>query len=481
MLTYRTEPDLPAVATPKIQKKPVWRRKEVLRVLIIALLAEIGYAALNLSTMPVYLKEDRHFGESIIGLVLVAFLFSEAVFKAPMGSLADRIGPRKLMTIGPALSVASSLLSLLVPHTGAGLAEVLMFVGLRLVDGLAVAMLWPAAFAQMNATVADEDRQEAMSLLNLCYMVGIALAFPVGGIANDLSGTRWAGIVLAAALFGVAAFASFRFMPRRIKPAEGAHPEGHGEEGLKTLLRSLKQIPEYLLLAAVTFAGIGFPTSIFKLFPKDVFNFSETQIGMLILPGAVAMAAGSVPMSKLGERLGRIRAVHVGLAMCTAGMALIASGMVLPFMRSPWVLALGGLPIGIGFLLTIPAWMASVSDIDPARRGSNLGAVMTAQGLGAIVGAPIGAVMYEKLQPVGTSLHLGKEFGYYSPFAACAVMIGAGYLLSLKILHPRAAATAPDALPTEAVDTILLSGPSIEAAVSTEASVAEISAGESEN
>ena len=463
---------MPAVATPKIQKKPVWRRKEVLRVLIIALLAEVGYATLNLSTMPVYLKFERGFGESVIGLVLVAFLFSEAVFKAPMGSLADRIGPRKLMTIGPALSVVSALLSLVVPHTGAGLLEVLAFVGLRLVDGLAVAMLWPAAFAQMNATVADEDRQEAMSLLNLCYMVGIALAFPVGGIANDLSGHKWAGLVLAAALFAAMSFASFRFMPRRVKPADGSHAvEAHGEEGLRTLLRSLKQIPEYLLLAAVTFAGIGFPTSIFKLFPKDTFGFSETQIGMLILPGAAAMAAGSVPMSKLGERLGRIRAVHVGLAMCTVGMAAIASGMLVPALRQPWVLAVGGLPVGIGFLLTIPAWMASVSDIDPARRGSNLGAVMTAQGLGAIVGAPIGAAMYEKLQPVGLRLGLGKEFGYYSPFAACAVMIGLGYLLSLKILHARRTATAPDALPKDSVDVILRSGPSVEAAVSAEASV----------
>ncbi len=447
--------------------RAVWRRPEVLRLLVIALLAEVGYAALNLSTMPVYLKGERGFGESVIGLVLTAFLLSEAVFKTPMGALADRIGPRRLMTIGPALSVGSSLLSLAVPHTNAGPVEVLAFIGLRLVDGLGVAMLWPAAFAQMNAAVADDERQGAMSLLNLCYMVGIALAFPVGGLANDLSHRRWAGLVLAAALFAGVSIASFVLMPRRVKPASGA-AEGHGEEGFGTLLRSLRQIPEYLLLAGVTFAGIGFPTYIFKLFPEDAFGLSETQIGMLILPGAAAMAAGSVPMSRLGERLGRIRAVHVGLLLCTGGMAFIASGMLVPLLRHPWVLAVGGIPVGIGFLLTIPAWMASVSDIDPKRRGSNLGAVMTAQGLGAIVGAPIGAAMYEKLQPVGERLHLGKAFGYYSPFAACAAMIGLGYLLSLRILHPRAAQTSPDALPNESVETLLKAGPGFDSAAATE-------------
>ncbi len=448
--------------------RAVWRRGPVLRILVIALLAEIGYATLNLSTMPVYLEGDRGFGGGAFGLVLTAFLLSEAIFKTPMGALADRIGPRLLMTLGPLLSVFSSLGSLLIPHTNAGPLEVLGFVLLRLLDGLAIAMLWPAAFAQMNAAVDDDERQSAMSLLNLCYMVGIALAFPVGGLVNDLSGTKWAGLVLAGVLFAGVALASFRLLPAKI-----SHPEGaveHHEEGLKTMLASFGQIPEYLLLAAVTFCGIGFPTLVFKLVPMKLFNYSETQIGMLILPGAIALAAGSVPMSKLGERLGRVRAVHFGLGMSTLGMALIASGMFVPLLRQPWMLALGGIPVGLGFLLTIPAWMASVSDIDPKRRGSNLGAVMTAQGLGAIVGAPLGALMYEKLQPLGIALGLGKEFGYYSPFAACAAMIGIGYLLSLKILHPRTADSgveeaSPADLPEETVETVVNSGPSIEGVI----------------
>ncbi|RYG69877.1 MFS transporter, partial [bacterium] len=196
--------------------RAVWRRGPVLRVLVIALLAEIGYAALNLSTMAPYLEEDRRFGATVISLVITAFLLSEAVFKAPMGAIADRLGPRKLMTLGPAISVFSALGTLLIPHN-IGALEVVAFVLLRVLDGLAVAMLWPAAFAQMNASVDDEDRQGAMSLLNLCYMVGIALAFPIGGLVNDLSHTTWAGLILAAVLFGATSMASFLLLPHRIK------------------------------------------------------------------------------------------------------------------------------------------------------------------------------------------------------------------------------------------------------------------------
>ncbi|RYG36616.1 MFS transporter [bacterium] len=429
----------------QISAKPAWRRGPVLRLLAIALMAEIGYATLNLSTMPVYLTGDRHFGQGVMGLVLTAFLLAEAIFKTPMGHLADRLGPRMLMTLGPAVSVGSSLLSLLVPHTGGGPLEVLAFVLLRALDGLAIAMLWPAAFAQMNATVDDADRQQAMSLLNSCYLVGIALAFPVGGIVNDLAGEEWASIILAAVLFLGVALASWFLVPV-LKADSSTADEAHGSVGIAGFVDSMRQIPEYLVLSAITFMGIGFPTFIFKLFPRDQFGFSETQIGAAIFPGAIALGLASVPMSRLGEKMGRVRAVHLGLGLAAVGMAFIATGMFIPPLRQPWMLALGGLPVGIGFLLTVPAWLASVSDLDPRRRGANLGAVMTAQGLGAIVGAPVGALLYEKLQPLGRALHLGAGFGHYAPFLACAVALGVGWLLSIKILHEKksSAAAAPD-------------------------------------
>lgn len=408
-------------------------RPVVRRLLIIALLAEIGYAVLNVSTMPVYLRDDRHFGESVIGFVLVAFLFAEAVFKGPMGHLADRLGPKTLMIAGPAISVGSALLSLAIPHWIPQPIQVLSFVLLRTFDGLGAAMLWPAAFSAMNDAVDDRERQQAMSLLNLCYMLGIALAFPVGGIVNDLSGQRWAGLVLATALFAGVSLAVWRLLPRVAPHHE--HVESSEEASIKDFIVSMRRIPSYLALAVITFAGVGFPMAIFKFFPRDQFGYSETQIGLLVFPGAIAMALASVPMSKLGERLGRARAVHFGLGLSATGMAVIGSGMLVPMLRHPLLLAFGAIPVGVGFLLTIPAWMASVSDIDPQRRGTNIGAIMTAQGIGAIVGAPIGSTLYEKLQPVGVQFQLGEAFGRYSPFAGCAVCIFAGWLMSLKLLH----------------------------------------------
>lgn len=434
-------PPMLHVEAPKLP--PLIRRPAILRLLIIALIAETAYAVLNISTMPVYLVQDRHFGEFKMSLVVVAFLLSEAVFKGPMGHLADRYGCRTFMIAGPAITMCTALLTVAVPRDVGGW-EATALITLRVFDGIGAAMLWPAAFAEMGHIVSDKERQQAMSLLNVCYLLGIALALPIGGIAEDIFNAKAAGLYLAAILFGGISLAAFRFASRS-NIHDGASEAGE-KEGfhVKQLIRSFRSIPVFVLLAVVTFAGIGFPMTIIKPFAIDEFNLSASQFGALVFPAAIAMAVFSVPMGRLGERLGKSRAVHIGLGLCATGLAFISLGAFLPALRVPWALALGGIPVGLGFLLTIPAWLTSVSDIDPTRRAANLGAIMTAQGLGAIIGAPMGALLYQEMIPVGRDLGFGDSFGHYSPFMGCAICMTVGWLLSMAILRdPKTTAETP--------------------------------------
>lgn len=430
-------------APPATKPAPIWKNPTVGRLLLVALLAEIGYAVLNISTMPVYLSFDRNFGASSAVYVFCGFLVAEAAMKGPMGHFADRLGSRKLMMIAPLLTVGTSILSFFIPHFDPKVGEpveVLLFILLRLIDGVGAAMLWPAAFALMGNSVSDAKRQEAMSLLNMCYLVAVALALPIGGIVEDTTastlgklglGSHAGGIILAAVLFGLVFVTITRVVHVDAKPT---HDESHGGGGLRDLLQTWKQIPSYLLLAMLTFAGIGFPMGIIKIIAQDEFKLSATQFGALVMPGAIAMAIFSVPISKVGERIGRARAVHIGMFACAIGITVISLGAFFSFFRSPWMLALGGIPVGLGFLLTIPAWLASVSDIDPSKRAANIGAVMTAQGVGAMIGAPLGGNAYEKLVPVGERLGLGAHFGHFSPFIGTTICIWLAWAIGLRIL-----------------------------------------------
>lgn len=411
------------------ETRSLWKNPAVLRLLIIALLAEIAFAALNLSSMPLYLRTDRGFGEGWIGIVMASFLFSEAVLKSRMGHLADKFGCKKMMIIAPLITVATSLATIWLPKD-LGAEETLLMIGLRVCDGVAAAMLWPALFTAMSEVTPCEQRQESLSLLNSCYFLGIALAFPVAGIFNDLfgaglreiSGKYSPSFYLAAAVFAGCAYTAWKTkLPSTITNIE----DGDGAE-FGSFRDAMRRIPTFMVMGALTFIGMGLPMTIIQLFAKDQFKLSQSAFGFLVLPGAIALGILGTPISKFTKRYGTERSVHIGLALCAAGLFVMSMGAFVPLLRTLPALALSGIPIGVGFLIAIPAWYSGVSELDPARRGANIGAVMAAQGLGAIVGAILGGKFYEIL---GSTVA-----GRYSPFIGSALVVTAAFLLSLKIL-----------------------------------------------
>jgi len=426
-----------------VPTRPLFKNPAVVRLLLIALLAEVAFAALNLSSMPLYLRTDRGFGEGWIGIVMASFLLSEAVFKSRMGHLADKFGCKKMVIVAPLITVVTSLLTIWLPRD-LGALETLLMIGLRVCDGVAAAMLWPALFTAMSEVTPCEQRQESLSLLNSCYFLGIALAFPVSGIFNGLFGSALRGLsgtyspsfYLAAFVFlGCAFTASKTRLPEQVKTVD---EELHTEFG--GFRDAMRRIPTFMVMGALTFVGMGLPMTIIQLFAKDQFKLSQAQFGLLVLPGAIALGVLGAPISKFTKRYGTERSVHIGLAMCAAGLLLMSGGAFLGILRTLPALALSGLPIGLGFLIAIPAWYSGVSELDPARRGTNIGAVMAAQGIGAIVGAILGGKLYEAFS--------STVAGRYAPFIGSAIVVTLAFLLSLRIL--KTPEPAPQAATEEA-------------------------------
>jgi len=395
---------------------------------VMAGFAELGYVTLNISAMPVYLREVVGLGESTITAVGSVFLLTEALFRAPMGMLSDRLGRRRLMMLGPLITVGTALATLFAKHP-------IHFLFLRALDGLGAAMLWPAAYAAIGDTVPAERRGWAMSFLNMTYMSGVALGPLAGGLANDLTGTKRASFYLVACLFALATLIVWRFYPHDGKT--NPHPHGHAELGessfsLRAFWSAIRRAPGHMLLAFVVFFGMGLIMLLVKLYAMDEFQISETMFGLgLVLP-ALLIAGLSVPLGRLSDRIGRVRSIRLGLMSA----ALVLWTVVLPG-KPPILLVLLATGVGaLSFVLTFAAWMAELSEIDPERRGVILGAAGTAQGLGSILGALLGGVLYEHAQ-----ITLGDWVipAHRTPFIGCALMLTLGSLLSWWVLHPREA------------------------------------------
>lgn len=403
---------------------PVWKQWAVLRLLPVALLAELATVALNFFAVPAYLREALGLPERVVGIVIAAYLVSEALFKSLVGHYADRFGRKRFLVMGPFIWFVTPLLTVMIP-TNWGNGIVAAIVLLRVLDGLAAAMVWTSAYAMMGDATTDHQRSQGMSLLNLCFMVGLALGFLAGGEANATFNSYSAAFVTASVLFCLTLVLVLTTVPDDRAPRDG-HEEEHR---LRDILMCFRQVPFTLTVGFVTFFGVGLPAPIVMFFAKDVYGVPVNEFGRtLVLPAGVLMGMLSLPMGTLGEKIGHARAVRLGLWLCAVGLWMVSVGNWVEGLSGLAAAALAGGAVGIGFLLALPAWYAFVSRINPARSGLYIGAVMAVQGVGAILGTLIGSRLYES--------------NPFHPVIGAAVAVTAGFVLSHF-----AASRSPDATP----------------------------------
>jgi DHA1 family multidrug resistance protein-like MFS transporter len=391
------------------------RGRALLALVALAGVAELAYAVVNFSAMPPYLRFDLGLG-AWVGAVGAAFLLAETALKSPLGLLSDRFGRKRLLLVGPLISMVTAPLTVLVHHP-------LGLMLLRALDGVGAAALWPTIFAAVADVVEEKDRSTAMSLLNVTYLIGVAMGPLLGGLVNDLTGSRTASFYLASLLFVLATVVCLVGVPARFPHHAKHHTDAQPPHiSLREMWESAKMVPDTLLLGFISFFGIGMVMLLVKLYAMEVLHLSESAYGLLLLPPAVVFALASVPAGRVGDLWGKERAMRLGVGLAMAGMWFI------PFVHNYWVLLICGCIVGLGYILAIPAWMALVSEVGGSRRGAVMGAVFTAQGVGAMLGAPLGAYLYDKVP-----IRIGQWVmpSHITPFLGTALALTLSFILTV--------------------------------------------------
>lgn len=406
-------------------------RRLLAAIVLVAGFAELAYVIVNISAMPVYIRALQ-LDPRWIGAVGTAYLVVEGLLKSPFGVLGDRIGRKALIVTGPAISTFTALITPFVHNPYA-------LVGLRVLDGIGAAALWPSAFSLIGDLVPEGHRGRAMSLFNIAYILGIAVGPAIGGGMNDWAENylkvphhvaKEASFYVASFLFGLTAAVAFLVLPHARPAGSGAGGGGHAMEGgfsFGDFRRMIGRMPMILLMAFVTFLAVGLIMLYTKVFALDFFDLSESEFGVLLIIPALAIAAASIPLGTVGDRIGKSRTVKIGIGLCTVGFwALLAY-------PEKWSLVVMGSVIGVGFVMAFPAWMALVtSDCDAGQRGAAVGAVGTAQGIGAIIGAAASGFLY-KIGDFSIGPIVVPEHG--APFLACGFMLAITFVLALTTVH----------------------------------------------
>jgi MFS transporter, DHA1 family, multidrug resistance protein len=388
---------------------------------VVALLAQLGWMALNFSALPMWVEKQLDQGQHL-GFFLGAFMFTEAVFRPSLGALSDRIGRRPLMLAGPFISMFTSVATIYV-------ANPYLMICLRVLDGVGMAAFWPSSFAAIGDAVEEKYRSTAMAVLNGTGMAGMALGMLLGGMANDLT-KSWlrpltGAFYFASLIFLLTVVAGLVLFPRKAlhshthyETDENAPHVPHKDE----MKGAIHLVPDMLILSVVVFVAIGLLMPVVKLYAYDQLRMSETQFGALVAPLAAILGVCAVPFGHLADRWGKMSSVCYGLVMCTTSMWLIA------IFKSMWVMIGASAVLGVGFVLAFPSWMAVISvAAPPNRRGQIMGAVGMMQGVGAMIGVLIAPIIYSS---DWLSVPRLGVVHYNIPFYLCAVMLSIGTVLT---------------------------------------------------
>ncbi|WP_299520788.1 MFS transporter [uncultured Serinicoccus sp.] len=349
----------------------------------------IGIGAL-IPLVPLYAADRLDAGPLAVGLTVAAFSITALVLRPAAGRVVDRWGPRRPFVAG-ALLLAAVLLA----HTLVGSLAGLL--ALRVLTGVAEAVVFVAGMAALLDITPSTRRGEALSYSSLSLFVGVAVGPAIGEGLLGLGGYRaaWlgvAGIGLLAAVIGSA-------LPGR--PADAA-PAG-----------STALFPRSVRLPGLAFAGGVAGSAGFLAFAalraRDV-GLDGAAWPLAVYGGVVVV--GRLLLARLTDRWAATRLSAAALGLTGAGLLLLGAARGAP------AFGVGTVVLALGAVLLTPAFFRMLTERMPADRPGAVGATF-----GVLVDLGLGA------GPVVLGL-LAQGLGLRGAFA----VLGAGALLGVLLL-----------------------------------------------
>ena len=438
--------------------------------------------------------------------VLDAYALTLAAFLLTGGSLADRLGRKRVFTAGFAIFTLSSL--------AAGAAPGVLALNLaRGAQGIGAAVLFAVGPALLGQEFRGRDRAMAFGVFG--GVSGLAIAFGplIGGSLTQ--GLSWRWIFLVNVPIGIVAMLLGRFRLR-----ESVEPGAHRVDwaGLTTFSTALvllvlgflrgenegwtsapimAMFGGGLVLLAVfvaverragadamldlslfrirTFNGISLATLLANAagmsaiflqvsYMQNVLGASPLTAGLRFLPMTLTLFVAAAVTGSLTVRIAPRVLVGVSLTLIAAGLALVS----LVGVHSSWTALLPSMiATGAGMgMFNPPRASLSIAVVEPGRAGMAAGMGETFQQVGIAVGiAGLGALFQSRVTSGFSSSAGGRLLGAQAPAFGRAVASGGGDQLA-RALPARLAGPVGEAARTAFVhglDQVLLVGSGIAA------------------
>jgi EmrB/QacA subfamily drug resistance transporter len=446
-----------------------------------------GMASLDATVVNIALPAigtDLGGGLTALQWTINAYTLTLAAFLLLGGSLGDRLGRRRIFSVGVVWFALASLACAIAPTSG-------LLIGARALQGVGGALLTPGSLAILEASFREEDRAAAIGAWSGFAGVATAVGPFIGGWL--IQSVSWRLIfVINVPLAAAVLWLSIRHVPETRDPRAPSRPDVTGTvlaaAGLAGIVYALTEGPAHgwtsasvVVSAVAGVVGIGaffavearsdhpmLPLGIFRsaqfsaanavtfvvyaalggalfLLPiqlQRVVDYSPTAAGSALLPITIVMLALSARMGRLATRTGPRLPMTVGPIVAGVGVLLLSqvgagSGYVADVLPGVTVFALG-------LSATVAPLTATVLAAAPAENAGVASAVnndvaRTAQ-LIAVAVLPVAAGITSASYARPAEFSTGFEHAFW--IAAAALMAG-GLLALATIRRPLVAPEVP--------------------------------------
>jgi MFS family permease len=385
------------------------------------------------------LMVDFALDAAALGNLSAFYFYSYVAMQIPTGVIADRWGPRRLMTAGAAIAAGGTALFAFAPDPWWANAG-------RLLIGGSVAVAFVSMLKLASHWFVPRQFALASGLLLLVGLVGAVFAGRPLRALVEVFGWRDVMAISAGITAVLAATIWWRVRDDPAEAGYASHYTGHDSGEHPPVLRGLIDVASYrntwLLFftqagitgSVLTFAGLwGVPyvTQIYGLSAKDASLFTSAML--------IAWALGGPAMGAASERLGRRKTLYV--ASCAVALCGWSALVFLPPLPLTLLVAL---LLVVGFVSgCMIIGFAFAKESVPARlTGTASGVVNTGTMLGAMILQPAVGWMLDR-QWLGATANGVRVYDLAAYQSGFALMVGWVALSLLLVSLTRETACKP--------------------------------------
>jgi MFS transporter, DHA1 family, multidrug resistance protein len=329
-------------------------REDPRRLALFTRLCGIGFAAhlaYNLARDPVLSLWARHLGFSpqLVGVLMGASTLTGVFTKFLFGAFSDSVGRRRMLLLATAVT---------------GFVPIFYFLGdsfpyliaVRLVQGIATAILGPVGSAVVADLAASDERGFRLGTFSSAFRSGQLVAPWIGGFLIQWAGYRYP--FAAAAIAGVVAFAMTLTWPETatVERRTMRRHLARMREGFREVFSS-RPILATSVAEALQFFATGLLQAMLPIYATEVAGLSPLQAGTL-WGVQLAVPILSKPLfGRLSDRWGRIGQIVAGFVIGAIGVFTVV------LTTSFWPLMLACALYGLGVAVTTSATAAYVTDL----------------------------------------------------------------------------------------------------------------------